>query len=192
MIHTVCADDIAPQAWRNGGGRTRELLAWPSAAQWDLRISLADIDADGPFSAFPGIERWFSVVEGAGVVLQFPDRVLHVTPSDSPLRFDGADAPDCRLLNGPTRDLNLMARHGDGFMFSAEAGVPWAGDATQRGLFCTVAGTWHNSEGRHVDLPARSLLWVVTPGRTSFSFSPRATHAGQVGWWLGHTPSGEG
>ena len=37
------ADHVAPQRWRHGGGRTRELLAWPSAPHWMLRISLADI-----------------------------------------------------------------------------------------------------------------------------------------------------
>ena len=33
----VCAADVAPQAWRNGGGSTRELLAWPAGADWRLR-----------------------------------------------------------------------------------------------------------------------------------------------------------
>ena len=39
----IYADDIAPQPWRNGGGTTRELLAWPSAEHCNLRIALADI-----------------------------------------------------------------------------------------------------------------------------------------------------
>ena len=25
----IQADNVAPQAWRNGGGQTRELLVWP-------------------------------------------------------------------------------------------------------------------------------------------------------------------
>ena len=48
---------VTAQAWRNGGGVTRELLTWPAAQAWALRISVADIERDGPFSAFPGIER---------------------------------------------------------------------------------------------------------------------------------------
>ena len=59
----------APQPWRNGGGLTRELLAWPGSGDWVLRVSVADIEADGPFSAFPGIDRWFTVLSGAGVRL---------------------------------------------------------------------------------------------------------------------------
>ena len=61
--------DTAPQAWRNGGGSTRELLAWPAGADWRVRVSVAEIGADGPFSAFDGVERWFAVLSGAGVVL---------------------------------------------------------------------------------------------------------------------------
>ncbi len=74
----ICAGAVAPQAWRNGGGQTRELLAWPAQGPWRLRISRADIDADGPFSAFPGVTRWFTVLQGAGVALTL-DGVRHGT-----------------------------------------------------------------------------------------------------------------
>ena len=53
----ITADDVAPTPWRNGGGRTRELLAWPHVADWKVRVSIADIDRDGPFSAFPGVSE---------------------------------------------------------------------------------------------------------------------------------------
>jgi environmental stress-induced protein Ves len=35
-----------------------------------LRISVAEITRDGPFSAFAGVQRWFAVLEGAGVMLR--------------------------------------------------------------------------------------------------------------------------
>ena len=41
-----------PQPWRNGGGVTRELLAWPAGGGWQVRVSVAEIEADGPFSPF--------------------------------------------------------------------------------------------------------------------------------------------
>ena len=41
----VRVDDVAPVPWRNGGGLTRELLAWPAAQDWAIRISVADIIA---------------------------------------------------------------------------------------------------------------------------------------------------
>ncbi|MFG5407966.1 HutD family protein [Piscinibacter sakaiensis] len=39
------------QPWRNGGGHTRELWTWPADGPWQARLSVADIAADGPFSA---------------------------------------------------------------------------------------------------------------------------------------------
>ncbi|MDP3170391.1 MAG: HutD family protein, partial [Polaromonas sp.] len=43
-------EDVAPTPWRNGGGVTRELIAWPTPQDWDWRISVAEIEKDGPFS----------------------------------------------------------------------------------------------------------------------------------------------
>src|SRR5213594_1326058 len=135
------ADDVTPQAWRNGGGRTRELLVWPSPADWQLRVSVADIEADGPFSAFPGVQRWFAVIEGAGVVLQFAGGERRIVPGDEPLSFDGAEAPGCRLVAGPTRDLNLMLAHGAaGAIHTTRHGQPWAPAAARCGLFALQAG----------------------------------------------------
>src|SRR5690554_3842924 len=101
---------IAPQPWRNGGGQTRELLTWPEGNDWQLRISVADIETDGPFSAFDGVQRWFTVLHGPGVELKFTDAKHVLRCGDDPLKFDGGEFPYCQLLDGPTRDLNLMAR----------------------------------------------------------------------------------
>ena len=48
-------NEVAPVPWRNGGGVTRELLAWPSPGDWALRISVAEVERDGPFSRYPGV-----------------------------------------------------------------------------------------------------------------------------------------
>ena len=66
---TVRTDDLRPQPWRNGGGTTRELLVRPAGHTWQVRVSVADVVADGPFSAFPGVSRWFAVIDGEGVAL---------------------------------------------------------------------------------------------------------------------------
>ena len=118
-------DDVVRQAWLNGGGWTRELLRWPvdEDAAWQLRISIADIESDGPFSSFDGVERWFAVVEGAGVALCFRDgnkphvdKEVTITSASAPLCFYGGLPPDCGLIDGPPRDLNLMFRNGSGKM----------------------------------------------------------------------------
>ena len=111
--------DVAATQWRNGGGVTRELAAWPAQGDWHWRMSVAEVAQSGPFSCFDGITRWFAVLQGAGVVLNVR------TPSDSsaasatehrltvqeqPLCFDGGAPTDCQLISGPTQDFNLMVR----------------------------------------------------------------------------------
>jgi uncharacterized protein len=52
--------DVPAQPWRNGGGVTRTLLARPRGDAWQVRVSVADVAVNGPFSRFPGVERWFA------------------------------------------------------------------------------------------------------------------------------------
>jgi len=152
----IAADQVAPTPWRNGGGVTRELLrvdapdgAARDAGEWLLRISLADIAADGPFSAFDGVTRWFAVIAGAGVRLRWPGHgagsprpgVEDLTPASAALEFDGGRAPGCTLLDGATRDLNVMVRTGaaQAVLLRADATTPWRWDGAQRGLFALRA-----------------------------------------------------
>ena len=112
--HTVALADVVPSAWKNGGGTTRELLAWPGSAEWVFRLSVAEVQADGPFSSFVGVQRWFAVLSGAGVRLRLgalaPHEVQVLTPASSPFCFDGALPVDCTLIDGATQDFNLMVR----------------------------------------------------------------------------------
>ena len=101
-----------PVAWRNGGGLTRELLAWPSPLDWRIRMSVAEVVASGPFSSFPGVRRWFAVLAGNGVRLTVGDESHDLTPHSVPFEFNGGAATHCELLDGPTRDFNLMLRQG--------------------------------------------------------------------------------
>ena len=156
----------APMPWKNGGGVTRELLKLPADAgadDWTLRISVADIDADGPFSPFPGIARWFAVLSGAGVRLRWPARALHLHAGEAPLHFDGGDAPDCTLFDGPTRDLNVMAR-------SSKAGAlvevaswddreRWASSVHAMGFFALQPLRLLGPQDAPVNMPALSLCW---------------------------------
>jgi len=173
------AANAAPQPWRNGGGVTRELLCLPAGAgdDWTLRISVADIEADGPFSPFPGVTRWFAAVSGAGVRLGFRNAasgLREVRPGDAPLRFDGADAPDCTLLDGATRDLNVMvrSRHADalvtaaGFLDRAEPG-----HGPGFGFFALQALNLHGAGAEPVAMPALSLAWCEPPFDASRAWS---------------------
>lgn len=183
----VEAASVPPQPWRNGGGQTRELLAWPTPGQWKLRISRADIDADGPFSAFEQVERWFAVLRGNGVALSFAGAPRELRVGDAPLCFDGAAAPGCRLLDGPTQDLNLMLRQGSGVMRQVHAGHDWSETFALRALYTTLGGQW--SDGRQsCAIGADSLLWSQHDGAPAWRFVPDDADAPTSAWWLGYNP----
>ena len=182
----VDATAVTPQPWRNGGGQTRELLTWPAGGDWKLRISRADIESNGPFSVFAEVQRWFTVIHGAGVVLEFADgeRTLHC--GDEPLCFDGGQAPGCLLLGGPTQDLNLMARGGSAVMRWAEPGRRWDEPFAWRGLYTAVPGSWSNSSEQR-RLAAQTLLWADDAIGSAWFFTPADAHSLPRAWWLGYT-----
>lgn len=182
-LQVVALSQVPAQPWRNGGGVTRELLAWPQAAEWQVRVSVAEIEADGPFSAFPGVQRWFAVLQGAGVVLEQPGISRRLTPDSLPFEFDGAEAPGCRLIDGPTRDLNLMARHGAGRarMQRARPGETLPGSARWRGLFCQAPAVLVRGSGPHLAVPGMALAWSAARGQDWLLHSLEEPGAA---WWL--------
>lgn len=118
--------DLVASPWKNGGGVTREIAAEFAPVSADTvahdvafawRVSVADVAQAGPFSRFAGVDRTLVLLEGAGMLLDEHDagganvlsthaltRVLDIA------RFDGAASIDARLVDGATRDFNLMVR----------------------------------------------------------------------------------
>ena len=176
---------VPPQRWRNGGGSTRELLAFPAGDSWHVRISVADIEADGPFSAFPGVQRWFTVLQGAGVELDIDGQVQRLQRGDPPLCFDGAARVDCRLVDGPTRDLNFMLRAADGRLEAAVDGQAWTPAAAHCGLFSAVAGVCKSDAKQHAVAPYTLLWFDCAPASLTFTAAQRP--AGLIGWWMAAT-----
>ena len=96
--------------WANGGGWTTEIVAEPSSDRWAWRLSVADVEVDGPFSLFPGIDRTIALLHGAGFALTIGGRDEHVIDTPfQPFDFPGEAATSCRLIGGPVQDLNLMS-----------------------------------------------------------------------------------
>jgi len=157
----IDVDKVPPMRWRNGGGATRELVAVPAGDDWRIRLSVADINHDGPFSAFPGVNRWFAVIDGPGVVLDLPGGARTLTPSDAPIRFDGADAPPCRLLGGPVRALNLMLRGVGGTMCRAGSSIDPAFTWPWRAVIELAPAVSAPVDGRPAVTPS---LWIDLPG----------------------------
>jgi len=102
--------------WKNGGGETTEIIASPQGTgldEFDWRISMARVAADGPFSRFAGIERTLCVIEGEGIALEIAGAAeVVLTQASSPFHFAGDVRVRSRLVEGPITDLNVMTRRG--------------------------------------------------------------------------------
>jgi environmental stress-induced protein Ves len=106
--------ELDAKPWKNGGGSTRDLAAAPpdsTLADFDWRVSIAEVAADGPFSAFPDIDRVIMLVDGAEMILDV-DGVTRMLNRFDTLAFTGEAAVVGAVPSGPTRDLNLMTRRG--------------------------------------------------------------------------------
>ena len=174
---TVRTAEVASQPWRNGGGVTRPLLVRPRGDAWQLRVSVADVSANGPFSRFPGVQRWFAVLDGAGVVLTIGSTEHRLDAGSDAISFRGDVAVRCRLVDGPTRDLNLMLNGVPGSMRRVVAAEAWRPEARECGLFAITSGACDaTAPDEHGPMPAQALRW--------WSHAPESLAFAGEGWWL--------
>lgn len=162
--HEIRLDEVFPTPWRNGGGSTRELLAWPHKEEWAVRVSVARIAEAGPFSAYPGVTRWFSVLSGEGVGLRVDGREHRLDRRSDPLRFDGSAAVDCTLAAGATEDFNLMLRGCEGSLRRVAGRQEIA---CRKGALVGVYSHDHEVAFLAVEVrivvPPRTLAWNLVP-----------------------------
>ncbi|MFC5386609.1 HutD family protein [Aquamicrobium segne] len=106
--------DYKRMAWKNGQGVTEEVAAFPAGSttdNFDWRLSIAHVGADGPFSVFSGIDRTIALLDGAGLALVLPEgRIKELSQEGTPFSFSGDWEISSRNLNEPTIDLNIMTR----------------------------------------------------------------------------------
>lgn len=172
---------ITPRPWKNGAGITREIAAGPEGAgagDFDWRFSLAEVERDAPFSAFPGIDRCIVLLRGAGMRLRSHSGELdhRLDQPLAPFHFSGDTPLSATLVGGPCSDFNVMTRRG-----------AWASEVTARHhrfepadadvtlLLCSegewlVGGASTQSFG-----PMQALLWRGPSPR--ISVSPHAAGA---------------
>jgi environmental stress-induced protein Ves len=108
--------DYRRMPWKNGGGQTTEIAAFPAGAglaSFVWRVSIADVLHDGPFSPFPGIDRTLVLLEGDGMRLSGDGAPIELRTRFEPVAFSGDAALHCSLIAGPVRDFNLMVRRGE-------------------------------------------------------------------------------
>jgi len=151
--------EIAPQAWKNGAGLTRELAASPAAGAFDWRISVAEITRDAPFSAFPGIDRCIMLLRGAGMQLRAGASAWQQR-LDTPLQafcFSGDDVVDSSLIDGDCSDLNVMVRRGCWRSVVSVVRAATAISSADAGLLLCCDGAWDVAGTQLVAMQA--LLW---------------------------------
>lgn len=113
-VQVLPAEHYRRIPWKNGGGWTREILRVPESGddgeQWDWRLSIAEIERDGAFSLFPGVDRELVLLSGNGMrlVIGGGGESHLLEPPHGSLRFAGEQTIHAQLLDGPTTDFNLM------------------------------------------------------------------------------------
>jgi uncharacterized protein len=98
--------------WRNGAGITHEIAREPAHGEsFTWRLSLASLQASGPFSVYTGYERCVALVDGRGFRLHVAGAGSKILASRGEhALFAGAADARCELLDGPCTDLSLMVR----------------------------------------------------------------------------------
>ncbi|HSX61158.1 MAG TPA: HutD family protein [Tahibacter sp.] len=112
-LRVLRAHDYRRMAWKNGGGITTEIARRGDGDAFDWRVSVAEIAQDGDFSIFPDVDRELMLLDGGGVELAIgSDEPVALTRRYQKHAFPGEAPVSCRLIDGPTRDFNLMVRRG--------------------------------------------------------------------------------
>lgn len=116
MTSILYPKDFKEVPWKNGQGMTREIFRLPNPMepeQFLFRISIASVTQSGPFSQYPGKDRFLMLLEGKGFRLNFDDQteVVLANAFDS-FEFEGEEHIECHLLDKACVDFNVMTQRG--------------------------------------------------------------------------------
>lgn len=167
-LHRFDRAALAATPWKNGGGTTREIACWPPGAGMDdfqWRLSIAAISASGPFSAFPGVDRIITLLDGPGVRLATNDGAIDhaLNRPLEPFAFPGEAAIHGTVLGDASSDFNVMTRRS---LLRAQLQVlrtPASIETAAHGMLLAVQGSWH--------------------AYAAGSGAGHRLEAGQGGWW---------
>ena len=109
-MQVIRPSDYRVMPWKNGGGETTEIFVSPHTGIFDWRVSIAKVNADGPFSVFDGYERHIMTLSGQGMMLDIEGRCVSELKPLKPFSFSGDLRVNGSLVDGPVLDFNLMVR----------------------------------------------------------------------------------
>lgn len=125
-------------SWLGGGGMTHELARHPAEGDFGWRLSVAEVEHDGPFSRLDGVDRVIVLCSPGRMVLHTPDTVG--LQRFSPYSFDGGIDVSCTVPDGPTLDFNVMTRRGayaaDVITLAGDSAAVEVPDRAQVFVFC--------------------------------------------------------
>lgn len=157
--------DCVPAPWKNGAGSTRELWRLDDADGMLIRVSVAEITGDQPFSSFAGTDRVILQLDGPAMVLRVDGQDHEIA---SPFAFPGEARVTCRLSGlGKAHDLNLMVRRG-AFQAGMEVISAAAGEPIRMGTAAGMSALLSLAPSRltgtvDVDLERHDLLLTTEP-----------------------------
>ncbi|MEO8707170.1 MAG: HutD family protein [Kofleriaceae bacterium] len=99
------------QPWKNGGGVTHEIVRWPDTGEYDVRVSIAEVARSGPFSTFPGYQRWSIVLAGDLGLVETARGHTHRLAIGEPFQLAGETAVTAQLT-APAALLNILVKPG--------------------------------------------------------------------------------
>jgi len=157
-------EDFPAQPWRNNRGMTREIAVRSSSTGLLWRISLAQIDRDGPFSSFPGLTRHLALASSGTIVLEnMEHRTVSVLSSlGDTVCFSGNDDIEGRCQDEKVRAFNLIAR----------------ADVSAELVACHQITHFAKSE---------AIFLLPVHGDWKLSISPTILRSGMVAQLLGHS-----
>lgn len=150
----ITQEQFKSMPWKNGGGTTTEIyrLEGEEAEDFVFRLSMARIENDGPFSRFDGYDRHLVLLQGNGCILDSNGKQLALTNTSQPYSFAGERKIDCRLIEGPVTDFNVIISRNWG-----TALVEVSQDAKDQLIKC------HDEMLFFYDLKIHEL-WILTNG----------------------------
>ena len=142
--------------WKNGQGSTTELAVEPPGATLDdflWRVSIAELRAPGPFSAFPGYDRIITQLDGPPMTLTHGREQPVVLRPLVPHAFSGDDETGCDVA-GIAHDFNLIVRRDHARatlgVHRLSEGETLAGDADAVTLLHLLEGDLAGSDGERL------------------------------------------
>jgi len=153
---TIRVGSTRVMPWKNGQGSTTELAVEPPGATLDdflWRVSIAELRAPGPFSAFPGYDRIITQLDGPPMTLTHGREQPVVLRPLVPHAFSGDDETGCDVA-GIAHDFNLIVRRDHARatlgVHRLSEGETLAGDADAVTLLHLLEGDLAGSDGERL------------------------------------------